>query len=746
MTNDQLIEKLNNLMKFAYKVPDKAIKIVSVIVNTKKKIKPKPLGKFGPHVIYGKAYDDVLHTAMEVLQKVRYLKTKETLKLLFAVTEKFEGSPTSEARKTMEYLSKYDFNALKQIGYRPQEVVLEFIKSFKNEDIKEHLEDLLLIIGCILKPSFEGTSMQDYKTMTFHSGPLNANERLISIRKEAISFLEKMYSIIETSEKKKKVIETLEEATRRPSNHSYGEDMIDMITSDTNTVIDFYIEIIDKADNVVVKTIEERKNWFLRWTKKESLPRIEELESKIATKSDYGMFKIFVGHDHEFSKELDWDKAKNQRLEKIKEFISSMSMSNIKEWKKKVFKVVSHYSSDKYSEFQYFNIFLFELAKAKPEIGFEFIKLEKLSPFMVNLIAGLWKSPKKNDLIKILKKWIGAGKNLPSISFLFSYVEEVDIDLINLVVSKAKATKDFISLTNIVDSITRNYGKDGRLKKILIEVIYELSCKLKNDRWLNHIWFKSEQILKDFTPAELDKILESLLITININYDAESMLTFIADSYPEKVIHFFEKRVAIKTLKNRKYKEDDRYDAIPYDFRKLAESLSKHEKEVIPMVFKWYELGSEKENWLYRWEASNLISNIFPQLNPTLKKELFKLIKKKDKKSLEIVYSLLGKYEGEEFLYEIVEEIMKTYKKDGELKNIKSQLFGYLSQTGVVTGEYGFVDALTKKKENIEKYTVDRSKEFQDFTKEYVFNLEKSIEYQKKRADEDIALRQSGLE
>lgn len=742
MNNDKLFEKLNSLEEFAYKVPDKVLAIVSVIVNAKKKIKPKQLGKFGKHIIYGKSHNDLVAKSVELLDKIKYLLTEDVLKMLFEITEKYEIA-APEARKVIERLTKYNLNVLKQVGYHPQILILNKAEKLKNKELLTHFEDVIVIAENLLKPSFEGTTMEDYKTFTFHFGTLNVNDNLINIRKRTIKFLQKLYTVSQTAEQRKKVVEALEEATRRPDQSTYGDDVIEMIINDTNDVLAFYIDILDDADNIVIKSIEERINWFVKWNKEANLPRLAELEAKIASRTDYGLFRVFVGYDYQFSKDADWDKAKNERTEKINEFVKDISTSNLNEWREKILKVVGNYSVEKHGEFQYFYIFLFELGKKKPKIAFSLLEVAELAPFTIHIIAGIWKSSEKENLVSLLKQWISEGKNLSVIASIFGYVEEIDFDLLSALVQKAKKVKDYHALSNTIDSISRNFEKDQRLQSLLLEVITELSSKADNNIWLHYIWFKSENILKGFSEVELDKLLEALLPLKDIHYEAEAVLNYIAGKHPEKIIPFFQKRVEIKLKAEDK---DDRYDAVPYDFKRLAETLAKAEKIIIPLIFKWFSLGSKKDNWLYYWEASNLISNIFPALNPTLQTEIINLIKTGDEQSLETLYSILGKYEGEEFLYEVVDEVVKKHKKSPNYKKIKSHLFGYLSQTGVVMGEYGLSEAYSKKKEIMEKYMQDKSKDFQNFAKEYITYLEKSIDFEKKRADEEIAIRQSSLQ
>ena len=57
-------------------------------------------------------------------------------------------------------------------------------------------------------------------------------------------------------------------------------------------------------------------------------------------------------------------------------------------------------------------------------------------------------------------------------------------------------------------------------------------------------------------------------------------------------------------------------------------------------------------------------------------------------------------FKGEEFLHNICKELIKEYPENDDYHK---EIFIVLSQMGVVSGEYGFVEGFKKKKEEIQK-------------------------------------------
>ena len=126
------------------------------------------------------------------------------------------------------------------------------------------------------------------------------------------------------------------------------------------------------------------------------------------------------------------------------------------------------------------------------------------------------------------------------------------------------------------------------------------------------------------------------------------------------------------------------------------------------------------------------------KLTLRLEEELIKLIKSKNEKNIKIVFNILRAYKGEEFLHKVCKEWIKEYPKNDDYHK---EIFIVLSQMGVVSGEYGFVEGFKKKKEEIQSWKIDKNKAIQLFVKEYEDYLDKRILYEKKQADEGIELR-----
>lgn len=725
--NDDIFVNLELLEKYIYRTPFKAIQILKAIINSKKPLKVvtrniKDWGK-----VKGKSRNDLIEKSVELLERLRYIKSKDVFTLLLKLSNSEEKSIKEKANKSLEKMSEYNLFILQKIGYQPQVFLLNEIEKFRDRKLLANFNAVSSVLEQIINPSFEGNEMTDYKTFTIRRGGLTASENLKNIRERAIEILRKLFLLSKTIPQKKKILQILKEATQTPHDN-YTKELETLVLGNTNKIIEFYNDVVKRADHEIVKEIEEQSHWF---TKRypDKLKNIKKLQSFIAQNSEYNIFKIFVGYDYRFEEDLDWEEAEIERKQKIQEFIEQISDDNFDEWQSKILSVISNYNQDKdYGRYQYFNSFINELGKQKPNIAQKLIQNNEkgLEEFLIHLVAGIYVSGKRGIAVKFIQSSIQKGKHLSLCTYIFSYVKEIDENLLKQAFEKAKRKQDIRALHNIIRSIVANYPKDRRHTKLFIQIIKELT-KQKDSWWINNVWFQKESVIELLSEKDFDVILRSLLLVSNIDYHTEAVLEIIAKDYPLKIVQFFEKRIIIQS----KQKREDRYDAVPYNFHKLNFVLQEHGKIIIPEVLKWFK----KKNWLLNWDGGHFLKNIYSISD--LDEELIKLLNTSIASDIKTVLSILSTYQGHITLdSKVIQIIVKRYPRH------HSDIMSSMSATGgVVSGEYGFVNSLKGKKDSVQKWKKDKRKYIQNFINKYDDFLDKQIDYEKKRADEDLELR-----
>jgi len=730
--NDDIFINLEFLKQYIGRVPDQAIKILKFIINLKNPLKAvtrhdKVWGK-----IEGKSHDNLIEKSIELLELLRYIKQKDVFNLLLKLVKSSNNSIKEKANNVFKKIAGYDHTALQKIGYQPQFLLLDEIEKYKDRKLIKYFETLSVILTEIIKPSFKGGELTNYDTFTFYRGGLVASERLQQIRSRAITIIEKLYLLSKTNQQRKNILRILNQATQLPSN--YKKELENLILINTNEVIEFYIKIIENADNEIIKKIEEqlyRPHGFIH-KDLDKIKNIKKLQSLIAKDNDYGIFKIFVGYDYYFDEKLDWKKAKEVRKNKIQEFVDSISDENYDEWEKKILMVLDSYKNNiDYSKYQYFNIFLNKLGEQKPEITLKLIKNKEraLEYFLVHLVAGIWKSKNKKNAITLIENWNKSNKYLSVCSYIFCYVKEINEKLILKVFQKAKEIGDENALININLSIIENYQNTQQYNKLFIKTIKELT-KHKNYYWVNNIPFKNKSIIENLTEKDYDIILNNLLLATDIDYPIETALSKIAEKYPQKIIKYFEKRVNIQSKKKR----GDSYYAIPYKLNQVNKVLVLHKNLVFEEILEWFR----KKKGRLHWEGKLLLKNIF-SINQ-LDDELISLLDTKEKENIKIVLSVFSAYQG--IITIDNKSLQKFIREHNEYHDEIIPLLIII--TTLTAGEHGYYHLLKKKKEDLQKWKTDKRKYIRDFVKKYEKSLDKDIDYEKKRADESLELRKHG--
>ena len=507
--NDEIFNNLELLLEHAHITPNDAYEIVSTIAKNKKPNKTKVYKIKGYGKFNGKNHSDLIKVCLEIMDRIKYLKTIDLWKLLQYLYKTGDESLKKEVVKLVEKIARYNLFVLQQIGYKTQKILITDIKKWNAHKINQYFDILQTALREILSPTFEGHSMSDYRTFTFHSGPLNVSDELKSMRNDVILLLENIYNSTKELDRKVKIIQVLNHATHTPHSHLYGQDMENMVVESVDKIIDFYLKILPNADNEIIQDIDEQRVWFFRRYKTSLSDKITKLEEALHSNANYNLFKVFVGYEGRLDPEFDYNKEKEYRTNKVQEFLTDINDNNFEDWRKKILSVVQNYSDTDPGGYNYFHIFLQGLGEKKPHLALRLISEneKELTPFIASILSGIWKSDAKENAKKIIEGWIDKGEKLSICAFTFQLVGDVDIKLFTDIYKKAKERTDINALNNIIRTIVQIYTKHpDELKTILLDVVKELSLH-NNYWWTNQIWFKVDEVFSNFNEIDFEEIL-----------------------------------------------------------------------------------------------------------------------------------------------------------------------------------------------------------------------------------------------
>ncbi len=170
-SNNGLYENLSLLRQYVQEFGDKTPKEIDIIkvlenaLNKAKETEPLPI-KRTLGTIEGKNYVYIADVCLDILSELRYFHTEKIFELLISLSIDSDHAVMKKAIEVLSRLASYNFPVLQKIGYSPQLFILDQIKKWDHVKMIDHFKAITEIASQLLKPSFEGHSMTDYKTFT----------------------------------------------------------------------------------------------------------------------------------------------------------------------------------------------------------------------------------------------------------------------------------------------------------------------------------------------------------------------------------------------------------------------------------------------------------------------------------------------------------------------------------------------------------------------------------------------------
>ncbi|MBN1974873.1 MAG: hypothetical protein JW787_14630 [Sedimentisphaerales bacterium] len=750
---EKIADQIELLDTIAYRVHEKAVGAIKVLLErlkglvlTYEKIPGYPAERLNKY----KNNFSLMVNAIKVLENIRYHQIFEILDILFEYSCHTEESVIKEAKNGIEKLAGYDLNIFygdgknwHGLGSAPQEKVLEKIASFNETKKQKYFSAIIVVCKQILSPIISGTS-STYKTVIWRTGALPAIDGVKQIRKKALYELQNLYALAKNLGQKKAVLNAMETATHIPHTDEYGHDVLAMIIENSIIVIEFMKGVALSSEIQVMQKIEHDAYWLIY-----QMGRLDETVHKVALEirdalyadKEYQIFRILIGFESIFH---DWEKRREEiedfeREGKFREaealkLAENINADSYNEWKERIIRYASIKSNDM-ATFLYFMKFLEHFGKTSPALALQLLleTLDYLENFIISILCGVAETERQGDVFSLIEDWCNEGKYLFSLARFFEYSPQVNEALLKKILNKAVANNDLNTLNQIISSISARYNEENKhlIKSFFVPILEKLTVH-KNSGWIFGFWFRKQRsaILDDMEVAEHKAILDNLFWLEEVDYHAEEILYEIAKKSPELVIQFFCNR-----LSREKDEEDKgRYNAIPFNFYKLAEPLSQHPVQAIDAVLNIYD-----DNYgLFIYNGARLLKNIFPNFPAEFQQKLLEIVQSKEERDLLFVMAILRNYDGNLIIQNVCKEIVKILPYGSNLTN---ELSIILQSTGIVTGEYGLVEIYKQKINEIQPWLRDKSVKVKEFAQNYIAALEKSIEYEKKLADEDIILR-----
>ena len=754
----ELLERFNEYVLPNYDdlegvCPDIQIQIVTAVKAARETPTRTIETPFG--TLPGHSAEKITEIAVHILERLRYIDVKSTFDI---ICELFLGTDSADEHTHLLqlaiHLSEHQLDVWEQAGAYVQATLAESIGELDEQRLEPLRPILVAILTEILKPEVQGTS-STYRTMTISSGAVQAVERLIEARAQALATLKKLYCSAETNSDRKSASNALYKATTLPRSVPSSAPLNILVLKNSHQIVEFYNGVAKNQSYEMLLRLErdvfdlyrrnqkeitkEPHNSDLLAERKKLTENIEAFRDQLNSDRDYVIYKTLARWDSVLSPswesgDFEYKVSKEYRQTQITEFVESVTTQNAEDWFKRLKQCTDTEGSDS-ARFQTLDSFFHSLGQKKPNIVLGYLKQMERSfaPFLPSMLRGLANSKRADEALERLSEWIDQGAYLQNIASYLCTTPEFDPDLLKTLSSKAIEIGDEKAALNSLRAAVAQYEKrpDELIDTVFMPALDFLAIKGNRD-WVAAIGYDpgSRSLLQDLEEGQAKSVLQNMISLPEINYYAEQVIKQISVKFLPAAVDYFGERITYSSDRPS-YVE---YNDIPFEFDELDEYFSKDIEYVVDSARSWFQDDSD----LFQFRGGRFIAITFPAFPDDLQNKLKFIMQRGHRKDVQFVVAILRSYRGEPFLQEICKDIVDILPEDDDLLN---DIEIALEPTGFTRGEFGRVEALIEKREEIKQWLSDVRPKVRAFSQRHVHSLDQLIASDQRRSEERLEKR-----
>jgi ppGpp synthetase/RelA/SpoT-type nucleotidyltranferase len=702
----------------------------------------------------------VSEIACEILNQVRYVSIDLTFD---TICELYPGAQSDEERKHLinltKHLAQHNLDVWKQVGPMVQFELVRKVRDLP-DDRKQELQPVVLsILDEALGTEVQGTT-STYNSITLHRGAVVPGQSLAALRSDALDVLMQLYRAASSDDERMRIKGALFAATELPYSAKYDKALLTCVLNDSARIVDFFREEVASGDGYeLTQTIEHQFLWLRRRTigilSSETDATVmavaEHLSARILSFRDvadvnrtFVIYNTLVGFESVFppmweNHEFDYAETEAYRKERIDELVADVNWRNADEWFAIIQRCARTESNDM-ATFPSFGQFLQKLARTKPAIMLEYIDRldDRLAGFLGVMLSGLAESDRVGVVDDKIAQWLTEDRYLSQIAHYFQFAATLNATTLQKVIQAGTRLKNDDVVAQVLAVVFRRY-KDGT-PALIDEVILPgiaYFTERQDARWVNLAWFikKEESFLSDVNDRQLEVLLHNLKFQPRIETHTEFVLAVLGNKHARRIVDFFDERL----VRGANRDDDKSFQAIPYEFHELRKRFGAVADHVVDVVRRRFVSG----DYMFQFTGGRFIAAAFPGFSDTLNKKLMSYISGGSREDIEFVIRVLSGYHCEPFVIEPCKEMVRRLSADDLLReNIEI----ILQSTGVLSGEFGLVEAYQQKREALVPWLSDADEKVRSFAQQYIASLDRQIAAEQRRSEEDLEMRKRRYE
>jgi len=702
----------------------------------------------------GKSSRDVARHLAGMMRSFRYADPART----FHALVRLFGNAASDDERTIWFevggaLASHNVEVWKRYGPAAQDVLLTELGNVDTHLLEAARPLLISMLGHVLSADVEGSTWRSDSVM-LHQGSVMASDALAAIRAAAMDHLEAWLDQCTGDADRRPIINALRKAGTVPMRGNFNAELARIVLRDASRAERIVLNRAEKWGLELRRQCEvDALHIHYRFhalrpdlaDKPEVLAEQEKLIDALLALRDmlnadleFQQYKILIGHDTVRpgaweDDPFDFEATDAWRREQYPAMIAQIDAASVMEWRGKLAGFVAAVGSDG-GHLQPSRDFLATLSTEKPDVALLILAdaNDDQAPFVSPMLLALEKAGRADAVSALVDGWLGEGRFLWSIGVYLRFRPEPDVERLTQYAAKAIAHDHHSSVAAAATVAAIWYDRQADAR--LIDAVFLPATQHFIAQGISH-WIhdfhapRPGAIVGALDEAQSIVLLRSFADVCDIDYRAVRILVAIARHHPQAVIDFFGARVQ----RDRK-QVDHRFDPVPFHANDLPEALSGHAELLLRSVRQWYE----EEPRYHEYRGGRLFNHVFPKLGGQVAALLERLAREGSENDLKFILKTLATYEGDEQIYPICMEVVDRLEPGHKLLSRVSQVLG---ETGVLSGEFGQVEAYTERRDRISKWSDDPRPRVQAYAVARIQELEQSMAWEQRRAERDVAQR-----
>lgn len=702
-----------------------------------------------------KTYSDVLDVVAKILQRYRYADVSTTFHALCNLY--LHASSDSERKPLIEVgkvLAKHNLGVWQKYGQAVEDIILDCITEL-TETTRPQMTGFIAELSEQILSCEVSNETWSSTTLTMQQGALSYSNALDRLRGRTIELLKTQYSICSDDDARNDVVRALLAGTRPPYRGNYSNELMGLILRNTAAVAEFLADMAPSMSFPLRQSAEAsvhrlytmyaqlpasmREDPVLTDGRIQVRAAAQRFRDHANQDQEFVIYKILIGYKSVFPPEwtdekLSLDAKREYRESEVTNLLGSVSEATADLWYQRLEKCANTESRD-LADSTTLLPFLVKLAARQPQVALSYIDrltgaMERYLPWLVD---GLMNSTEAIQVRHRIDAFLESRRHLHHLAWYLRFANPFDVSLLEQVLRRAMESEETSAVRICVAAANMQFSpqRQDLINRVLLPAVEWLAGR--NDfGWINApmvSWYQRPIVLA-LDEAAATRMLGTLISYPEIDTNADQLIGSIAVNWPAKVIDYLGHRCAIESREDT----EERYVATPFAVHELAEPLRAAINLLIAAARLWFQRDPD----MFRYRGAYILSAVFPKLDYGLREQFIELVRTGDEPTISFVLNALVAFDGVQELEDIVRIAISRVPGNSELLKTAHDV---LQGSGVVHGEYGFVELYTTRRDRINAWLEDSSAQVREFARAQINELDLWIASENRSAEAMRAMR-----